>query len=326
MWKIGNIEIDGAVVLGPMAGVTSYGYRDFMKPFGVAVSVSEMVSDMGLIYDNEKTNEYVIYPESHPVGVQLFGHDPETIAKAAKLALKLNPNIDFFDVNMGCPVPKVTNSGAGSALMKNPQLCGQIIRRLKEEVNIPITAKIRLGWDDKSITFMDVISELEKAGVDMIAIHARTRKQLYMGTPNFELLCGLRNKMCVPLVVSGNIYTLDDAIKAKEITGAEGIMVARGGIGNPWLIKQIDTYFKTGERIEGTDVLTQIDYCLSLADFLIKEKGEDTAMRMYRGIATKFFSGFRNAKYFKNKLSTELVNRESLVKILDEMKKEINEQ
>ena len=326
MWKIGNIEIDGAVVLGPMAGVTSYGYRDFMKPFGVAVSVSEMVSDMGLIYDNEKTNEYVIYPESHPVGVQLFGHDPETIAKAAKLALKLNPNIDFFDVNMGCPVPKVTNSGAGSALMKNPQLCGQIIRRLKEEVNIPITAKIRLGWDDKSITFMDVISELEKAGVDMIAIHARTRKQLYMGTPNFELLSGLRNKMCVPLVISGNIYTLDDAIKAKEITGAEGIMVARGGIGNPWLIKQIDTYFKTGERIEGTDVLTQIDYCLSLADHYIAEKGEQTAMRMYRGIASKFFSGFKNAKHYKNRLSTELVDRQSLVNILEDLKKEITEQ
>ena len=276
MWKIGNIEINGVVVLGPMAGVTSYGYRDFMKPFGVAVSVSEMVSDMGLIYDNEKTNEYVIYPESHPVGVQLFGHDPETIAKAAKLALKLNPNIDFFDVNMGCPVPKVTNSGAGSALMKNPELCGQIIRRLKEEISIPVTAKIRLGWDEKSINYMDVICELEKAGVDMIAIHARTKKQLYMGTPNFELLSGLRDKMHVPLVISGNIYTLDDAIKAKEITGAEGVMVARGGIGNPWLIKQIDAYFRTGEIIENTDVLTQIDYCLSLADHYIKEKAVKT--------------------------------------------------
>ena len=129
MWKIGNIDIDGVVVLGPMAGITSYGYRDFMKPFGVAVSVSEMVSDMGLIYDNDKTNEYVIYPESHPVGVQLFGHDPENIVKAAKLALKLNPNIDFFDLNMGCPVPKVINSGSGSALMKDPKLCGEIVRR-----------------------------------------------------------------------------------------------------------------------------------------------------------------------------------------------------
>lgn len=326
MWKIGNIDVDGVTVLGPMAGITSSGYRDFMKPFGVAVSVSEMVSDMGLIYDNENTNRYVIYPESHPVGVQLFGHDPENIVKAAKLALKLNPNIDFFDLNMGCPVPKVVNTGAGSALLKDPKLCGQIVRRLKEEINIPVTAKIRLGWDEKSINFMEVIKELELAGVDMIAIHARTKKQMYLGNPDFELLKDLRSKMNVPLVVSGNIYTLDDAIRAKDITGADAIMVARGGVGNPWLIKQIDTYYRTGERLEPVDILTQIDYCLSLADHLIAEKGEITAMRIYRGIASKFFSGFRNAKVYKNRLSTELVDRNSLVKILEDIKKEITVQ
>lgn len=326
MWKIGNLNIDGVVVLAPMAGITSSGYRDFMKPFGVAVSVSEMVSDMGLIYGNDKTSDYVIYPESHIVGVQLFGHDPENIVKAAKISLKLNPKIDFFDLNMGCPVPKVTNSGAGSALMKNPQLCGEIVKKLKREIDIPITAKIRLGWDDKSINFMEVIEELEKAGVDAIGIHARTRKQLYMGEPNFELLSGLRNKMSVPLIISGNIYTLDDAIRAKEITGADGIMVARGGMGNPHLIKQIDTYFRTGERLEPVDLLTQIDYCLLLADHLIIEKGESTAMRIYRGIAPKFFSGFKNAKSYKNRLSTELVDRKSLVNILEDIKKEISEQ
>ena len=326
MWKIGNIELDGVVVLGPMAGITSYGYRDFMKPFGVAISVSEMVSDMGLIYDNDKTNEYVIYPESHPVGVQLFGHDPENILKAAKLALKLNPKIDFFDINMGCPVPKVTNSGAGSALLKDPVLCGQIIKRLKEEISIPVTAKIRLGWDEKSINIFEVISELEKSGVDMIAVHARTRKQMYLGQPDFEIIRGLRSKMNVPLVVSGNIFTLDDAIKAKEITGADGIMVARGGVGNPWLIKQIDHYFRTGERLENVDMLTQVDYCLSLADSLIKEKGEAVAMRVYRGIASKFFNGFRNVKTYKARLSMELVDRASLVKILDEIKEEITKQ
>ena len=326
MWKIGNITIDGVVVLGPMAGITSYAYRDFMKPFGVAVSVSEMVSDMGLIYDNDKTNEYVIYPESHPTGVQLFGHDPENILKAAKLALKLNPNIDFFDLNMGCPVPKVTNAGSGSALMKNPKLCGEIVRKLKEEISIPITAKIRLGWDENSINFLEVIKELEDAGVDMIAIHARTKKQMYLGQPHYELLKDLRSKMSVPLVVSGNIYTLDDAIRVKELTGAEGIMVARGGVGNPWLVKQIDTYFKTGERLPDVSIIEKVDQCLSLADRYIAEKGEYTAMRIYRGIASKFFSGFKNVKFYKNRLSTELVDRESLVRILNDIKEEIQNQ
>ena len=326
MWKIGNIEIDGVVVLGPMAGITSSGYRDFMKPFGTAVSVSEMVSDMGLIYDNENTNKYVIYPESHPTGVQLFGHDPENIVKAAKLALKLNPKIDFFDVNMGCPVPKVVNTGAGSALLKDPKLCGQIIRRLKEEIPLPITAKIRLGWDEKSINYLEVIDELEKGGVDMIAIHARTKKQMYMGVADIELLRDLRSKMTVPLVISGNIFTLDDAIRAKEITGADAIMVARGALGNPWLVKQIDTYYRTGERLENVDVLTQIEYCLSLADYLIAEKGEETAMRIYRGISTKFFFGFKNAKMYKNRLCMELTDRASLVRILEDMKEEITNQ
>ena len=326
MWHIGDIEINGKVVLAPMAGITSSGYRDFMKNFGVAVSVSEMVSDMGLIYDNENTNKYVIYKESHPVGVQLFGHEPENIVKAAKIALNLNPNIDFFDINMGCPVPKVVNSGAGSSLLKNPQLCGEIVRRLKEEINIPVTAKIRLGWDEHSINFLEVISELEKAGVDMIAIHARTRKQMYLGQPNFEILRGLKSKMSVPLVISGNIYTLDDAINAIDITGADAVMVARGGVGNPWLIKQIDHYFKTGIRLENVDVLTQINYCLELADYLIEEKGEETAMRIYRSIAPKFFSGFHNAKAYKNRLSTELVDRNSLIKILDDITNEIKSQ
>lgn len=160
----------------------------------------------------------------------------------------------------------------------------------------------------------------------MIAIHARTKKQMYLGQPDYEILRDLRSKMNVPLVVSGNIYTLDDAIRAKDITGADAIMVARGGVGNPFLVKQIDHYYRTGERLSPPDIMTQLDYCLSLADYYIQEKGEVVAMRVYRGIAAKFFSGFKNAKYFKNRLSTELVDRQSLVNILEDIKKEISEQ
>ena len=326
MWNIDHLKIDGVVVLAPMAGVTSSGYRQFMKPFGVAVSVTEMVSDMGLIYDNDETNKYVIYPEEHITGVQLFGHTPETIAKAGQLALKLNPNIDFFDINMGCPVNKVVDTGAGSSLMKNPKLCGEIVKALKEATNKPVTAKIRLGWDNNNLTYLEVIDELEKAGVAAIAIHARTRKEMYMGNPHYELLKDLRKQMHAPLIISGNIFTLDDAINAKNITGADAIMVARGAMGNPWLIKQIDHYYRTGERLENKTVLDQIKYCEELADHYIQEKGEATAMRIYRGISTKFFSGFKNAKYYKNRLCMELTDRESLTRILNEMKEEITNQ
>ena len=325
MWKIGNIEINSKVVLAPMAGITSLGYREFMASFGVDVTVTEMVSDMGLIYGNRETSEYIAYPkDNYLTGVQLFGHDPVSIAKAAKIALEANPNISFFDVNMGCPVPKVVKTGAGSALLQNPKLCGEIIKAIKEATGLPVTAKIRLGWDENSLNFKKVIKELEVNGVSAIAIHARTRKEMYLGKPNWDLIKGLRKEMKVPLIVSGNIYTLDDAIYALNITGADAVMVARGGVGNPYLITQINEYYKTGERLPNPSLKEQIKWCLDLADYLIKEKGEDRAMRIYRGIASKFFFGFSNVKVIKARLSNEIKTRSDLVAILEDIKRDQN--
>ena len=321
MWKLGQFNIEGKVVLAPMAGITSAGYRKYLNTFGVDVCVSEMVSDMGLIYQNKETESYVKYQKDKTLtGVQLFGAKPENLAKAASRALELNPDIDFFDVNMGCPVPKVTKTGAGSALMLNPKLCGEIIKAIKSVTDKPVTAKIRLGYNE--VNFLDVIKALEDGGVDAIGIHARTRKELYMGEPHFDLLKDLRSKMKVPLMVSGNIYTLDDAINALKITGADAVMVARGGMGNPFLIKQIKTYFETGERLPNPSFLEQCEYCLELAKSMCEEKGELTAMRIYRGIAPKFFSGFANSRVLRTVLATSLTNYQSLVNILDEFKKE----
>ena len=325
MLKIGNLKIKGKVMLAPMAGVTSSGYRDFMIPFGVDICVTEMVSDMGLIYGNDETSNYIHFDKTIcPTGVQLFGHDQDSIKKAAEIALNANPNIDFFDVNMGCPVPKVTKTGAGSALMQNPKLCGDIIRAIKSVTDKPVTAKIRLGWDEKNINYLAVIKELEEAGVDLIGIHARTRKELYMGTPHYEMIKNLRKKMSVPLAVSGNIYTLDDAIKALEITGADLVMVARGGMGNPFLITQIKQYYENGERLLSPSLDEQIKYCLSLADYLIQEKGEKRAMMVYRAIAPKFFMGFPNAKILRSRLAQELTSKNNLIKIIEEYRKEQN--
>lgn len=321
MWKLGKFIIEGKIVLAPMAGVTSEGYRKYLNTFGVDVCVSEMVSDMGLIYQNKETESYVKYQKDGVLtGVQLFGAKPENLANAARRAIEINPEIDFFDVNMGCPVPKVTKTGAGSALMLNPKLCGEIIKAIKSVTDKPVTAKIRLGYNE--VNFLDVIKALEEAGVDAIGIHARTRKELYMGEPHFDLLKDLRSKMKVPLMVSGNIYTLDDAINALEITGADAAMVARGGMGNPFLIKQIKTYFETGERLPNPSFLEQCEYCLELAKSMCEEKGELTAMRIYRGIAPKFFSGFANSRVLRTVLATSLTDYQSLVNILDEFKKE----
>lgn len=318
MWKIGNLKIDGKVVLAPMAGITSVGYRNFMIPFGVSLCVTEMISDMGLIYGNDETKEYLSFHKSDaPIGAQLFGYSPFNLAKSAQIAQKMNKNIDFFDINMGCPVPKVTKTGAGSSLMKNPKLCGEIIREIKKVTDIPVTAKIRLGWDDKSVNFLEVIEELEKAGVDAICIHARTRAELYSGFPHYELLKDLQKQMHVPLIISGNIFTLDEAIEALDITGAKAVMVARGGMGNPFLIKQIDHYYRTGEKLPSPSPEQQKQWCLELGQMLTTTLGELRAMKIYRGIAPKFFNGFPGAKAIKVRLATELTDLDSLKMILN---------
>ena len=321
MWKIDDIEIKGKVLLAPMAGYTSFGYRKFMEKFGVGVTVTEMVSDMGLIYGNKETTDYLDFPKTDvPVGVQLFGYEPKNLAKAAEIVVKAVPFLSFIDINMGCPVPKVTRNGAGSAILKNPKLAGDIIRAIKEVVNVPVTAKIRLGWDDKNVNFLEVISELEKAGVSMIGIHARTTKQLYYGEPPYELLKDLRKKMSVPLVISGNIYSLEDAKKALEITGADAVMVARGGVGNPTLIKQINQYYEDGSLVPDATFDEQVNYCLELARLLIEEKGEERAMRIYRSIAPKFFKGIPEVKKLNSRLASEMTTYDSLVEIINDYK------
>lgn len=321
MFKVGNIEIKSKVVLAPMAGVTSLAYRDFMKPFGVGLSVTEMVSDCGLIYENKKTIDYLKTSElERPVAIQLFGSEAETIVKAMEVVIKENPNFDFFDINLGCPVPKVTKAGSGSALLKNPAKLGEMFKKICAVSPKPVTAKIRLGCSEDNINFLENIKVLEEAGVAAIGIHSRTTTQLYSGKARYELLKDLRDKMNVPLFVSGDIYTLDDAIRALEITKADAVMVARGGVGNPRLVEQIDHYFKTGERLPNATLKENIEYLEKFADMLIEEKGEYRAMSILRGIAPKFLDGFPGMKPYKNKLAQSLSTRASLTRILDEIR------
>lgn len=318
MWKLGNIEIKGKVVLAPMAGFTSTGFRKYMKPFGVSLAYSEMVSDMGLIYGNKETLTYLNSDESErPLGIQLFGSDPKNMAEAAKIVEKYTNKFDFFDINAGCPVNKVTKSGAGSSLLKNPEVLVDIVKAIKEVTTKPVTVKIRLGWDNKHMNFMEVIKLLEDAGVDAIAVHARTTKELYSGTPHYDLLKDLQSKMKVPLIVSGNIYTLEDAINALDITGAAAVMVARGIVGNPRLITQINTYYETGERVESATLDEQKKYCLELARYLVNEKGEERAMKIFRSMAPKFFIGFPDSKVLRSRLAQDMSTYQFLEETLN---------
>ncbi len=317
MWKIADVEIKSHVVLAPMAGITFLSYRDFMKPFGVGLSVSEMVSDCGLIYNNQLTLDYIKTSiNDRPCVIQLFGSDAKTINKAIDVVIKENDNFDFIDINLGCPVKKVTHTGAGSALLKDTKKLEQFMSEIVKHSPKPVTAKIRLGWDEDSLNFLDNISALERAGVSMIAIHARTTKQCYGGKARYELLENLGEKMKVPLVISGDIFTLEDAIRAKEITKATAVMVARGGVGNPHLVKQIDQYFNDGRILPSISLDENIDNLIKLTDMVIEEKGEYRAMRILRGIAPRFFNNYPNTKKVKFELTTKLTTKQSLLDIL----------
>ncbi len=323
MFKIGNVEIKGKVVLAPMAGVTSLAYRNFMKPFGVALTVTEMVSDCGLIYDNGRTLEYIkTTDEERPIAIQLFGSSAETICKAMDIVLEKNPNIDMFDINLGCPAPKVVKTGAGSALLKNPKKLEEMFKIICAHSPIPVTAKIRLGWNEESINFRENIKSLERAGIAAIGLHARTTRAGYAGKPRWDLVKNLRDEMSVPLIISGDMYDVSDAKKALEITHADAIMVARGGVGNPKLIERLNSYFEGKGQLPYPTKGEQKQYLLKFADMLIDEKGEHTAMMILRGIAPKFFSGFPDAKKLRSKLVSALTTKQSLLKIMDEIKEE----
>ena len=326
MWKIGDLSIDGKAVLGPMSGFTCRSYRDFMKPFGAALCFTEMTSDMGVIHAQSRTKGYMLFTGNHPTGLQLFGHDPENITKAAVKALEFNPEIDLIDINMGCPVPKVNRSGSGAALMRDPILCGDIIRNLKRNVDVPVTAKIRLGWSSGSINFREVIDELTSAGADAITVHARARDEGYAGEPHMDMVEGLRKEMSVPLIISGNIYRLDDAVRSMRITGADAVMIARGGVGNPFLLTQIDRYTRTGERLRNPTVSQQVDWCLQFMDMLIDEKGEDHAMRKMHCYAPRFVAGCSNGRRYRFELAIGTYSKQKILDVLERIRTEIGDE
>lgn len=321
MWKIGDLEICSRVVLGPMAGITSLSYREFCKPFGVGLSYTEMVSDCGLSYGNIKTIDYIKTSKiDHPVGIQLFGSNIDITLDAIKIIEESGTPYDVLDINLGCPVGKVTRSGAGSAWLKNPNQLFTYMSKICESSQKPVTAKIRLGWDENNINVYEIVQLLEKAGVKAITIHARTTSQMYTGKARFEIIKDIGKTMRVPLIVSGDIFSLSDAMNAIDITGATAVMVARGGVGNPTLILQINEYLSNNRIISNSSLIEQCEYLEKYSKMIINEKGEYQAIKILRGIAPKFFLNYPNTKAFRVKLAQMINSKEDLFNIIKEIK------
>lgn len=321
----GGILSHGKVVLGPMSGFTSLSYRAFMEPFGVGASVTEMVSAAGLVHNPEGSLRFVKATDIAPTGVQLFGGDPATMAEGALSALELEPRTAFIDINMGCPVKKVVRVGAGSSLMDDPQRCRAVVKAVKDAVDVPVIAKIRLGHDDSHINYEEIIGELIASDIDTITIHSRTVEQQYAGKARHEMIRGLGNGIPVPLVVSGDIYSLGDAVDAMETTSAEGVMIARGGVGNPYLITQIAEYIRTGKVLPEPSMSQQAAWCLELMDMTLEEMDGEIALARIKSLAPKFLSGWRYSREYRRAITDRDAGIDSIRALLEKVREEMTD-
>ena len=279
------------------------------------------VVNLSLQYKNEKTYTYLKTSQiDHPVGLQLFGFSAQNTVKAVQI-IQNCAVYDILDLNFGCPVPKVTRTGAGSAWLKEPELLEQYAAAVVQASSKPVTAKIRLGWDSKSINVFEVTHRLERARVSAVAIHCRTKEQGYAGKADYSAIKGLRETVGIPLAVSGDIFTLDDAIKSVNETNADFVMVARGGVGNPKLITQINTYFETGEKLPDATPVEQLQYAREFSKQLIGMRGEAVGVRELRGLLPPFFRGFPGYKKIRNSLAMYMTTLEDLENIFHGVEK-----
>lgn len=297
--KIGNVQTKNNIFLAPMAGVTTKAFRTICLEHNAGLVYAEMVSDKGLSYENNKTLEMIeIWENEHPISMQVFGSSPDTILTAAKI-IEERSNVDIIDVNMGCPVQKVVRAGSGSALMKTPDKIYTIVKTLTDNINKPITVKIRTGWDHSSINCVEVAKIIEKAGASAIAIHGRTRSDMYTGSANLDYIKAVKEAVSIPVIGNGDIKDITSAIKMKEYTGCDALMIGRAACGNPWIFKEISTYFDTQQIIERPKKEEIIEMMLLHAKRLILEKGEYVALVEMRTHAAWYLKQLIGTKIYK---------------------------
>lgn len=315
-FKIGNIEIKSKVILAPMAGITSFSYRKFMNKFGCGLTYSEMISDCGLIYKNQSTLELLQSDGSdRPLAIQLFGGSKETLLKGLSELNSLGIEYDILDLNLACPVNKVVKGNGGSTWLKDQNLLFDMVSAIVKASPKPVSCKIRLGWDE--INVLETCRTLEKAGASFVAIHCRTRAQGYTGKPDYEAIKDLKDIINIPFGVSGNIFSVKDALNAIKITRADAVLIARGGTGNPEFITNLNKAFNGEKYNEALDFDRQILYLKEYSKDLVKERGEKKACQYLRGIAPKFFNSIVGVKELKNKITSSLVSQDQLFEILD---------
>ena len=305
--KIGNVNINGKVALAPMAGVADRAFRELCVRFGATYVVSEMVSSKGISYANEKTISLLTLSKyEKPCAIQIFGNDPSVMAQAARFAVLQNP--DIIDINMGCPAPKVNKSGGGAVLMKEPKLCGKIVRAVKDAVDIPVTVKIRKGWDDNNINAVLIAKICEDNGADAITIHGRTREQMYHGTVDLNIIKEVKNSISIPVIGNGDIKSPEDAKNMIYKTGCDMVMVGRAALGNPFIFNEINEYLSSGKKLSTPNIEEKVDIMKQHVNSICQNKGERFGITQARRHIIMYVKGISNAA----KLRDEACKLESL--------------
>jgi tRNA-dihydrouridine synthase B len=296
--KIGTVEIKGKAILAPMAGVGDRAFRETCARFGAACTVSEMVSSKALEFDDKKTLELMeLGEEARPAAIQIFGSEPDVMALAARKALEFSP--DFIDINMGCPAPKITGPGAGSALMKTPQLCGEIVAAVVAAVPVPVTVKIRAGWDEKSVNAVEVASICEQAGAAAVAVHARTRSQMYEPPADWSIIKAVKEAVKIPVIGNGDVTGAQSAARMLEQTGCDAVMVGRAALGNPWIFQQINAYLGEGRIVPPPSLSERMQIMVQHVELMCRYKGEYRAMKEARKHVGWYLKGLRGASEFR---------------------------
>ncbi len=317
--EIGKLKIEKTVAAAPMAGVADKAFRELCRHYKAAYTVGEMASAKGLCYNDKKTPELLEVTEpERPMAVQLFGAEPEFMAKAAVMAEKFCP--DMIDINAGCPAPKVTGTNGGSSLLKDPKLCGEIVKAVVNATEIPVTIKIRKGWDDNTVTAVEVAKRAEDAGAKMIVVHGRTRKQMYMPPVDLDIIKSVKEAVSIPVVGNGDIDSPEKALEMMRYTGCDMVMIGRAALGHPWLFEQIRAAI-LGQPIPESPSLEQTmeimrHHLLKLCEY----KGEYTGMREARKHASWYIKGSKNAAKIR-KMCGDLSKIEDIDRIIEEILK-----
>ncbi len=314
--RIGNVEIDNNLVLAPMAGVTDLPFRVLCREQGCGLLYTEMVSAKAILYNNKNTEALLeVEPEENPISLQLFGSDPQIMADMAK-RLEERP-FDIFDVNMGCPVPKIVNNGEGSALMKNPLLVGQIVEAMAKAVKKPVTVKIRKGFNDDMVNAPEIAHIVEESGGAAVAVHGRTREQFYSGKADWDIIRQVVERVHIPVIGNGDVNSAEDVLAMEEQTGCAGVMIGRGARGNPWIFSRINEYRRTGLLPPRPNVEEIKAMIKKHAALQLKYKGEYIGVREMRKHVAWYTSGLKNSSALRNAVNMA-ESMDELMKLLDD--------